>query len=163
MRLSLLCIACLLSTPLVLAHSESAHEHAAPKVTAQVDGATVYGVAMPAAPAAVAVQDVLARPTDFLEGDIKISGRIGGVCQKAGCWLSLLAGDQQLRVMFGNHDFTIPTDSNGHAEVYGKLQQVTLSEEKARHMAEDAGVDPATISGEQIEYRVVATSVSIRS
>lgn len=163
MRLSLLCIACLLTAPLALADENPNHKHEAPKITAVVDGAVIFGEVMPAAPDTVTLADVLAKPTDYLKGEQKISGRIGKVCQKAGCWMSLIEGEEQLRVVFGDHAFSIPLDSAGQAVVYGSLEQTTLSEAKAKHMAEDAGLDPASVTGEQVEYRIVAKSVSIRS
>lgn len=165
MRIKLLCLAAMSCVLAVTANADKdpAHEHAAPQVTAEVDGARVYGELMPTAPAAIPVATVLAKPAAYLEGSHKLSGRIGKVCQTAGCWMSLIDGEQQLRVVFGDHDFSIPSDTVGEAEVYGTLQQTTLSEAKAKHMAEDAGLDPAKVTGEQVEYRLVATSVSIRS
>ena len=72
------------------------------------------------------------------------SGRVGKVCQKQGCWLQLIDGEQMARVMT-HHDFTVPKDLAGGAVVSGKLERVELSEKEARHMAEDAGkaFDPA--------------------
>lgn len=163
MRLNILVVAVLCVITLRVSADEAEHQHNAPAVTAEVDGAKIYGELMPAAPDTVALASVLAKPADYLSGERKVSGRIGKVCQKAGCWMSLLEGEQQLRVVFGDHAFSIPTDTVGQAVVYGTLEQTTLSEAKAKHMAEDAGLDPATVTGEQVEYRLVAKSVAIRS
>jgi hypothetical protein len=165
MRIKLLCLVAM-SGLLALAASADenpAHQHSAPKITAEIDGARIYGELMPTAPDAVPLASVLANPAAHLDGSFKISGRIGKVCQTAGCWMSLIDGEQQLRVVFGDHAFSIPSDTVGQAQVYGTLQQTTLSEAKAKHMAEDAGLDPATVTGEQVEYRLVATSVAVRS
>lgn len=140
-----------------------AHEHAQPAPRTAADGSQAYGEAMPAQPVAVDLASVLAAPADHLGKPTKVAGRIGKVCQKAGCWMSLTRGDSQVRVVFGDHAFTIPTDSVGEAEVYGVLEEQKLSEDMAKHLAEDAGNDPAQVQGEQVEYRLVATAVTIRS
>jgi hypothetical protein len=86
------------------------------------------------------------------------SGRVGKVCQKQGCWLQLIDGEQMARVMT-NHDFTVPKDLSGNAVVSGKLERVEISEKEARHMAEDAGkaFDPAA---SRVEYRISARGVA---
>lgn len=86
------------------------------------------------------------------------SGRVGKVCQKQGCWLQLLDGDQMARVMT-DHNFTVPKDLTGSAIVSGKLERVELSEKEAKHMAEDAGkaFDPAA---SRVEYRIAARGVA---
>ncbi|MBK6436768.1 MAG: DUF4920 domain-containing protein [Rhodanobacteraceae bacterium] len=86
------------------------------------------------------------------------SGRVGKVCQKQGCWLQLLDGEQMARVMT-NHEFTVPKDLSGNAVVSGKLERVEISEKEARHMAKDSGkpFDPAA---SRIEYRISARGVA---
>ena len=86
------------------------------------------------------------------------SGRVGKVCQKQGCWLQLIDGEQMARVMT-NHDFTVPKDLSGNAIVSGTLERVEISEKEARHMAEDAGkaFDPAA---SRVEYRISARGVA---
>lgn len=140
-----------------------AHEHAQPAPRTAPDGSQAYGEAMPAQPAPVDLARVLAAPAEHLGKPTKIAGRIGQVCQTAGCWMSLTRGDSQVRVVFGDHAFTIPTDSVGEAEVYGVLEEKQISEDMAKHLAEDAGADPAEVQGAQVEYRLVATAVTIRS
>ena len=60
-------------------------------------------------------------------------------------------------------DLAAATAMQGKADDAATAYEKSLSEAKAKHMAEDAGLDPATVTGEQVEYRLVATSVSIRS
>lgn len=167
--LSVLSVALLLASSALSADESGehqhkpAHEHAAPAGTVQADGSHAYGAAMPAEPAPVALAAVLAAPAEHVGKPAKVSGRIGKVCQKAGCWMSLTEGDRQVRVVFGDHAFTIPTDTVGEAVVYGVLEEKKISEDMARHLAEDAGQDPSKVQGEQVEYRLVATAVTIRS
>lgn len=86
------------------------------------------------------------------------SGRVGKVCQKQGCWMQLLDGEQMARVMT-NHRFVLPKDFSGNAVVIGKLERIELSEEEAKHMAKDAGTefDPAA---SRVEYRIDARGVA---
>jgi hypothetical protein len=97
---------------------------------------------------------------DHASIDGVFSGRVGKVCQKQGCWLQLIDGEQMARVMT-NHDFTVPKDLAGEAVVSGKLERVEVSEKEARHMAEDAGkaFDPAA---SRVEFRIAARGVALR-
>ena len=90
----------------------------------------------------------------------KFEGRVTQVCQKEGCWMILAEGDRYARVFTG-HAFTLPKDASGRAVVYGKLGERTVNEAFAKHMAEDAGRDPDTVVGDQIEFRIDATSVEL--
>ena len=86
------------------------------------------------------------------------SGRVGKVCQKQGCWLQLVDGEQMARVMT-QHEFTVPKDLSGNAVVSGTLERIEIGEDEARHMAEDAGkaFDPAA---SRVEYRISARGVA---
>jgi hypothetical protein len=122
-------------------------------------GSHVYGEAMP-----------LGKPVDIGRaiGNIdqwqgrltKFEGRVTQVCQAKGCWLVLADGDRYARV-FSGHGFFMPKDTTGQAVVYGVLGERTVSEEFARHLAEDSGRDASTIVGEQVEFRIDATSVEL--
>jgi hypothetical protein len=104
-------------------------------------------------------------PFDQFANDqqIKVSGRIGEVCQAKGCWMMLTDGTAaSVRVKFGDHAFFIPKDTQGNAVVYGKFEVIEMSEKEAKHMAEDAGKDPSTVQGEQKEYRFIASSLQVQ-
>lgn len=156
MRFALLALA-LAAT--LSAHAEEAQEIPS-KPIAVVDGHPVYGVAMPDG-AAIPIGSALAAVSEHAGKPGKFEGRITKVCQTKGCWLVLAEGELHARVKFGNHNFYIPKDASGNAVVYGTLEVKTLAEDVAKHLAEDAGQDPATVSGEQQEYRITATSVML--
>jgi hypothetical protein len=120
-----------------------------------------YGKPMPLDPPAQAVASVSANFASLAGSDIKLSGRVSKVCQKKGCWMMLSDGDQALRVIFGSHDFFIPKDTIGNAVAYGRLEKIEMPLADAKHMAEDAGLDPDTVTKPEVEYRLVATSVQI--
>jgi hypothetical protein len=129
----------------------------APAPTANASGG--YGEVIAADARTDALGSALAKlSADNASVDGVFSGRVGKVCQKQGCWLQLIDGDQMARVMT-NHDFTVPKDLSGNAVVSGKLERVEISEQEARHMAEDAGkaFDPAA---SRVEYRISARGVA---
>lgn len=136
----------------------AAHDTKAAPVATQ-NAAGGFGAAMPADPKPVALADAMAKldaATPSQDG--VFAGRVGKVCQKQGCWMQLLDGEQSARVMTG-HKFTLPKDYSGNALVSGKLERIELSEKEARHMAEDAGkeFDPSL---SRVEYRIDARGVA---
>lgn len=138
---------------------EHAHEHPTVKVTEQGTDFIAYGEKMPVEPQAIALSKALTGAD--LSKALKLSGRIGQVCQSAGCWMMLTDGDAAVRVKFGDHAFVIPTDTQGEAVVYGTLAKKELTLDESKHMAEDAGKDPATVTEPTVEYRMVATALRV--
>ena len=92
--------------------------------------------------------------------DVVVSSNIAEVCEKKGCFFVAQDDNYTARVTFIDYSFFIPTDSEGKdATIVGTLTKKVLSEEQAKHFAEDAGKDPDEIKGEQTEYSIVATSI----
>lgn len=159
-----------LAAPAVAEHhqhehkGEAAAEPAMPTPPlASTDTYTVWGTeAMPEAPAPVNIAAALKEPADLLGKPARFEGRIGKVCQTKGCWMTLTDGDAAARVFFGKHDFFLPKDTAGDAIVYGTLEEKIVEEKMAKHLAEDAGQNPAEVSGAQKEWRIVASSVLVK-
>ncbi len=102
------------------------------------------------------IVSVLGNPDTYLTENSIITGRITKVCQKQGCWMILADGESFARVDFNDHAFLIPKDSNGSAEVYGKLIAKELTpEQKAHYESEGAGELPLK------SFEIVAYSVKI--
>lgn len=96
------------------------------------------------------------------EGSVAMVTSVARVCQKKGCFFIAQDENYSARVTFKDYGFFIPTDSQGKEVVLvGDFSVKTLSEEQARHYAEDAGENPEKISGDQKEYSVVATSILV--
>ena len=96
------------------------------------------------------------------EKQVVTEGTIKQVCQKKGCFFMLASGEYSARVTFKDYSFFIPTNSAGKKVKLAATFDVNeLSEEKARHYAEDAGEESENIEGPQFEYSLVATSVKI--
>lgn len=96
---------------------------------------------------------------------IKVQASIEYVCESRGCWLALDAEDvdRPVRVRMKDYGFFISRNAAGaRAVIEGALEEVTLSEDEARHYAEKQGhVDPDSIEGQEEAYRFVATGVEV--
>ncbi len=75
------------------------------------------------------------------EVNTKFTGTVDAVCQKKGCWMTILAPDSStLRVTFKDYGFFVPMDIAGKTAIMeGKAYYDTVSVETLRHFAEDEG------------------------
>lgn len=106
----------------------------------------------------------LIKNSDIFKGQtVATTGTIKQVCQKKGCFFMLSAGgDKNIRVTFKDYKFFIPKDAAGSkVQLKGILKVKELSEDQAKHYAEDAGGDPDEVESGQKEYNLVASSVKI--
>lgn len=96
---------------------------------------------------------------------IALTATVAEVCQVKGCWMILVDGDTKVRVTFKDYGFFMPKDLAGKKVVVeGVLSEEVLSEQDARHYAEDAGkshAEIAKITGDQRELGFEATGVVV--
>jgi uncharacterized protein YdeI (BOF family) len=112
----------------------------------------------------VTLAEVTANADKYHGKTVKLKGNIADVCQREGCWLVLSDGERTIRVKMKDHKFVVPKDSGKKvAMVEGVIEKQELSEEMARHYAEESAgkVDPSTIKGPQVVVGMVATGVHI--
>lgn len=94
------------------------------------------------------------------ENEIYIKTQISQVCMKKGCFFIANESDESARVTFKDYSFFIPTNSlNKEVIIRGVISAKELSEDQAKHFAEDAGEDASTVEGPVKEYSIVASSV----
>lgn len=106
--------------------------------------------------------EIIAAEDDYAGKEVFVTADVAQVCQRKGCFLIAQDGDAVARVTFKDYSFFVPTDSSGkRVRILGTFGKTMVSEQRARHYAEDAGQDPAKIAGAQPEYTIVATSVVI--
>ena len=100
---------------------------------------------------------------ESLEGKVvTLETEVAQVCQKKGCFFVANQDGYSARITFKDYGFFIPTDSQGKkVKLVGTFNVTELTEEKAKHYAEDAGEDAEKIKGPQKEYSIVATSVLV--
>lgn len=79
----------------------------------------------------------------------KVTGKVHEVCQKKGCWMTLVSeqpGKPDMRVTFKNYAFFMPKDLSGKKVVVDGFAFVeTTSVADLRHYAQDAGKSKAEI------------------
>ncbi len=130
----------------------------------QTEEFRVFGSSFNTQMATVPFDSLLASPAKYNQQTVTTEGEITQVCQKKGCFFMLQTedGDQQARISFKDYSFFVPTNTAGaKVKLNGTFNVKTISEEDAKHYAEDAGEDPSTIKGPQKEFSLVATSVMI--
>jgi len=109
------------------------------------------------------LSEVIARPESWADRPVLVEGEVRDVCQRRGCWMVIADGEAEVRVDFQDYGFFVPKDAAGrHAFVEGRVRRDTLSEETARHYAEESGKgDPSEIRGPQAVVRFTATGVRL--
>lgn len=144
--------------------AEAAPAVAAPAVAA---ASGKFGAPLSAA-APLTAQALLADPLKYNDKDIKVTGKVSGVCQKKGCWMTLTSGDpgaQSVRVSFKDYGFFVPKDCLGKsATVEGHFAAKTISAAEAQHFAEDAakeGTAARKVTAPEHTLALVATGVEI--
>jgi hypothetical protein len=92
---------------------------------------------------------------------VKVTGTVGKVCQKKGCWMVINDGDVTARVLVADHAFAIPMDGEGKAAIVeGTLEVKELTEANVAHLKQDGD---STIEGDgaRQEYFLHATAVEL--
>ncbi len=109
---------------------------------------------------AIPYTELAARMGDRDSLPVKIIGRVGEVCQKKGCWMTIVAESTDLpemRVTFKDYAFFMPKDLAGKRVVIDGFAYISeTSVEELRHYAEDAGKSPDEIAGITEPLREVA-------
>ena len=97
---------------------------------------------------------------------VKVAASIKKVCKKKGCWFTLSGEDvdRKVRVRMKDYGFFVPMSIMGKtARVEGTLEKVELSLEQSKHLVQDAGGDPSTVTEPIVEYQFVASGVEVQS
>ncbi len=122
----------------------------------------VFGAKILSKDTAKPLADIIAKSADHQDKEVVVTANVTEVCSKKGCFFVANSGDKSARITFIDYSFFVPTDSQGKdVTIVGVFNEKTLTEEKAKHYAEDAGQNPDDIVGDQKEYSIVATSVVI--
>ena len=105
----------------------------------QSESFTSYGAEIEAKDP-IAVSEFLNEVSES-ETSYKVKGTIEEVCQMKGCWMTL-RNEQgaNIRVTFKDYGFFVPKDISGREVIIaGVANKEVLSEDIARHYAEDGG------------------------
>jgi|JI10StandDraft_1071094.scaffolds.fasta_scaffold31243_5 hypothetical protein len=112
----------------------------------------------------VTLDDIAKDPTAFAGKTVKVTGKIGSVCKKKGCWMTLngQTNTAVARITFKDYGFFVPLDAEGKlATLEGVVEAKVLGEAERKHLAEDAKKPVEEIPS--AELRVVASAVEIRA
>ena len=122
-----------------------------------------FGSLMGDVPQFYHINEAIDQLPTFEGKEFVLAGEVSKGCQVKGCWMILSEGDRNVRVRFKDYEFFVPSDITGRrVEVRGMLTEVELSEEEAKHFAEDAADGAGEhISGPQREYNFTASSVRV--
>ncbi len=92
--------------------------------------------------------------------EIVFDAKVGKVCVKKGCWMTLENKSGSTRVKFKDYKFFVPISLVGKkVRVKGIVSRKILSKEEAKHYLEDAGIKNPKVTGEVAEYLVMASGV----
>ena len=118
------------------------------------------------------VVDILDRPETFVGRTVAVEGEVADVCQAAGCWLEMRAGDgrRTLKVKVEDGVMVFPKDSRGkRARAQGEVERLDLDREgyilHLAHEAHEQGrdFDEATVpaEGPYHVYRIRGTGAEV--
>lgn len=92
---------------------------------------------------AISYDELIPKMTTTDSLAVKVSGKVGEVCQKKGCWMTLVPeqpGQPEMRVTFKDYAFFMPKDLAGKRVVVDGYAYVDVTPvDVLRHYAEDAG------------------------
>lgn len=117
----------------------------------------------------VALSTVLADVDAYDGRYMRVSGKVTAVCARKGCWMRMGTGrsDETVFIKFNCpiEGRLIPMEAIGRrAVVEGTIKVVEVSQDEARHYAEDAGKSAeeiAKIVGSQKELRMTSPSARV--
>lgn len=99
---------------------------------------------------ATAYDEVMGKMATTDSMSMKVTGKVKEVCQKKGCWMTLVSdqpGYPEMRVTFKDYAFFMPKDLSGKRVVVEGFARVeTTSVDVLRHYAEDAKKSPEEIA-----------------
>lgn len=110
------------------------------------------------------VEKVFAKPAEYADKTVEVSGVIVRSCKKEGCWMEMAdkEGGKSVRVTFGDHAFFIPLNSAGmKVRAQGTFKTKTLTKEHVDHLVKDDGAkfDNRNPDGTVTEVSFDATGV----
>lgn len=93
------------------------------------------------------IAEIVADPDAWVGKQVRIEGRVSGVCARQGCWLDLVSPDDAtLRVKVDDGVIVFPQDAVGHeATAQGEVEILEMERDRyeayLRHQAEEQGVE----------------------
>lgn len=118
----------------------------------------------------IKVDELMAKPTAYLNEPVTVKGKIVKVCKKKGCWADLVTegSSEKLTMKVKDGDMVFPMAAIGKtAYATGNLYEYKLSLEKTRnylaHRAEEnkESFNPSSVTQGMTMYRLTPVGVTI--
>jgi hypothetical protein len=111
----------------------------------------------------IKVVDLLAEPAPHVDKELLVEGTVLDVCQKAGCWMVIAAGDKNIRVTVKEHGFAVAKDGAGQwARIQGTLKALEVDQKTVEHF-EGESAKPEVMPEKQGQtYQLIATGVAFQ-
>jgi hypothetical protein len=127
----------------------------------ELSDGTLYGEDIDATQPVIKIADIFANLPAYQNKLVVVEGDVTQVCQSMGCWVMISNGTNEIRAMT-LHKFFMPKDmKNVKAVVQGEFEEKEITEEQAKHFAEESGQPTDNIKGPQKMFRVKTTGVKI--
>jgi len=122
---------------------------------------TLYGEDIDATLTVLKIADIYSNLEGYQKKLVVVEGDVTQVCQSMGCWTMISNGTDEIRAQT-LHKFFLPKDlKNVKAVVQGEFETLEITEEQAKHFAEESGQTTDNIKGPQKMQRVKATGIKI--
>lgn len=109
---------------------------------------------------AISLDDVTKNFAKYDGKEVIFDAKVGKVCVKKGCWMTLENKVGSTRVKFKDYKFFVPISLVGKkVRVSGIVSRKMLSVKEAKHYMEDAGIKNPKVTKPVAEYSVMATGV----
>lgn len=111
-----------------------------------------------------------AKPADFVGKTVQVKGKVGEVCEKAGCWMILVddASKAKVRIKVKDGEIVFPKEAIGKTAVAeGKYAKIEMTKEQAiaqaKHEAEEnkKPFDASKITGPTVTYQIQGTGAVV--
>jgi hypothetical protein len=110
----------------------------------------------------VAIDQLLAKPADYVGKTVQVKGKITEVCQAMGCWMNLTSDSgKMVRIKVNDGEIEFPKNSAGKIAIAeGTFSKSELTKDQAiataKHEAEEMGkkFDPSTIKSGKTVYQI---------
>lgn len=139
-------------------------QHEGEVISKELADGTLYGNDITPSSSILQVKDIFADLSSFEGKTIVVEGTISEVCKAGGCWTVITDGTNYIRALT-LHKFIIPKDmdvsKNYKAVIEGEFAVKEITEDQAKHFAEESGKPTDGIVGPQKMYRIKATGIKI--
>ena len=133
------------------------------------DEPKIYGAAIKQETPLVKIEELMKDPDAYLGKVVKIEGRVRAVCPKAGCWLDVAEGDNQVRIKVKDGEIVFDEKLVGQRVLAeGTVYKFELTREQAvgyyRHLAAEKGepFDSSTVTSGTTIYQIGGLGVAVR-